>query len=199
MIEITDRQIDRVNLILGGMGNGSESVLKNAINRGLSSVRVQSVRSITKMYDITQKDIKADSTIYLRKAAGRDLAGHVSFSGMRIPLYKFNVTPREPSARRVKASVLKSSSPTSFTDAFIARMKNGHTGVFERTRKQGIEARVAIHGESKHTEKIRELFGPATAQMARNAVVLEHVEKEAQHVIDIRIEHEMDRILKGYS
>jgi len=199
MIEVNQGQIDRIGALLHNVKNGPERVLKDALNRGLSSVRTHSVRQISKTYNITQKDLKAESTIYLRKVTGNDLAGEIAFSGMRIPLYKFNVTPKVPEGNRpVSASVLKSNAPTPFSDAFVARMSNGHIGVFERTGMQGIASRLVDNGESKHTESIRELFGPATAQMASNTVVTSKAEQMAMQVIDRRIEHTIDRILNGH-
>lgn len=73
---------------------------------------------------------------------------------------------------------------TPFAEAFIAKMKSGHTGMFERDGKSRLP--------------ITEFMGPSTAQMAGNSVIVERVEEKTQEVVNKRIEHEITRILNGY-
>lgn len=185
MVGITSEQIERVESILSGVQRGPEKVFFNVINRALDTVRTAAGRQIREVYAIKQKDLRAESNIKLKKASQTDLAGEIAFAGCKIPLYRFNVTPKQPAQGvRVKAAVLKSSAQTEFEHAFIARMQSGHIGMFERAT-------------AKHLP-IDEFTGPSVAHMAGNSVVLEQVEKEAQETIDKRIDHEMDRILSGY-
>ena len=113
------------------------------------------------------------------------VVGMVSFAGYKIPLYRFNVSPTLPVQRAtVSAAVLAESGRTPFAHAFIAKMKSGHTGMFER--------------DGTGRLPITEFMGPSAAQMAANSVVVEQVEEKAQEVINKRIEHEITRILNGY-
>ena len=106
-------------------------------------------------------------------------------SQVQIPLYRFNVSPTLPVQRAtVSAAVLNESGRTPFAHAFIAKMKSGHTGMFERD------------GTSRLP--ITEFMGPSAAQMAGNSVVVEQVEEKAQEVVNKRLEHEITRILNGY-
>lgn len=185
MVEITSEQIARVESILNGVQRGPEKVFFNAINRALDTVRTTAGRQIREVYAIKQKDLRAEGNIKLKKASQNDLAGEIVFAGCKIPLYRFNVTPKQPAQGvLVKAAVLKSSAQTEFEHAFIAQIQGERVGMFERAT-------------AKHLP-IDEFTGPSAAHMAGNSVVLEQVEQAAQETIDKRIDHEIDRILSGY-
>lgn len=204
MIEITNEQIERVNLILSGVPNGAEKAITSVIQRATSTVRSEVVKGITGVYAISRQNIRAETTIKVRtRKADGGVVGTVSFAGYKLPLYRFNVSPTLPvktgentpvktengwrmlpKSQQVKAAVKRSSPQTPFIDAFIAEMNNGHTGMFERDGT----ARLPIF----------EKMGLSVPQMAANSVVLEQVEEKAQEVINKRIEHEITRILNGY-
>jgi hypothetical protein len=184
-IEVKDDAIERISDLLAGVPNGAHRVLNNALNRGLTTVRSESTKQITNVYDIKSASVKSESNIKMRKSTPDSLIGQISFSGFKIPLYKFGVTPKNPgTGKPVKARQMKSSSMTLFANAFIAQMRSGHIGIFERTGR----GRFPIH----------EIMGSSVAQMAGNSVVYDEVEKAAQETIDKRVEHEIGRILAGY-
>jgi len=185
VIEISNEQIESVNAVMHGVQGGAEKVFYNAINRALGTVRTTAGEQIREVYAISQRDLRAESNIRLKKANRNDLVGEISFAGCKIPLYRFNVSPKQPTrGLKVKAAVLKTRSQVEFEQAFIARMQSGHIGMFERKASKRLP--------------IKEFLGPSVADMAGNSVVLEQVENAAQETINKRIDHEMTRILNGY-
>lgn len=186
MIEITNEQIERVNLLLSGVPNGAEKAMNSVVQRVNSAVRTETLKGITSVYTISKQNVRAETTIKVEtKKTDGGVVGTVSFAGYKIPLYRFDVSPTLPGQRTtVTARTMKGRTKTRFEDAFIARMRSGHIGVFERDKKERLP--------------IREFPGHSTAQMAKNTVVLEQVEKKAQEVINKRMEHEITRILNGY-
>lgn len=186
MIQITAEQIERVNLILSSVPKGAEKAMKSVIQRANSTVRSEALKGITSVYAISKQNVRAETTIKVRtRAESGGVVGTVSFAGYKIPLYRFNVSPTLPVQRAtVSAGVKRDSGQTPFAQAFIAVMKSGHTGMFERDGKSRLP--------------ITEFMGPSAAQMAANSVVVEQVEEKAQEVINKRIEHEITRILNGY-
>ena len=186
MIQITNEQIERVNLILSEVPKGAEKALSSVIKRATSTVRSETIKGITEVYAISRQYIRAETTINMRtRNADGGVVGVVSFAGHKIPLYRFSVSPTLPVQRAtVKAAVKRGNAQTPFDHAFIAKMKSGHTGMFERDTS----ARLPIS----------EFMGPSTAQMAENSVILAEVEGKAQEVINKRVEHEITRILNGY-
>ena len=128
------------------------------------------------------------------------MIGSILFSGVKIPLYKFKVTPQAIGTRETVKGSLEKGHMTEFAHAFVALMDSGHIGVFERKGVQGIKSRLQkANGKgNKHTEKVGEIMGLSAAQMIGNSDVIERVESEAQETISARIDHEIDRILNGY-
>jgi len=192
MIEVTNdvtrESLNRIQLILSGVPKGAEKALGSVISRAQSTVRTTAVKEITKVYSITQRDVKAESNIRLRTITeDGGVIGTVSFSGFKIPLYRFNVTPKTPTPRRnqhVKAAQIIGNPQVRFNNAFIAKMKSGHIGMFER--------------DGRKRTPISEFAGSSVAQMAGNAAVLDKVEAAALETIEKRTEHEITRILNGY-
>ena len=186
MIQITNDQIERVNLILSGIPGGAQKAFSSVIRRANSTVKAETVRQITGTYAISAQRVRAGGNIraQVQKADG-GVVGTVTFAGYKLPLYRFNVTPTLPIQRaEVKAAVMRGNGQTPFAHAFIARMKSGHTGMFERKTGRSLP--------------ITEFMAQSTAQMAGNEEVLEQVSEKAQETVNKRIEHEITRILNGY-
>lgn len=186
MIQITAEQIERVNLILSNVPKGAEKAISSVIKRATSTVRSEALKGITGVYAISRQNVRAETTITMStKQVDGGVVGTVSFAGYKIPLYRFDVSPTLPNQHKtVTARLMKDRARTPFEEAFIAKMKSGHTGVFQRDKPDRLP--------------ISELPGLATEQMVRNTVVLAQVEEKAQEAIDKRIEHEITRILNGY-
>jgi hypothetical protein len=184
MIEITSETIDRVEKLLAGVPKGAERALAAAMNRGLSKISTGAARNVREVYAVQSSALSDATKINSKKASSGNLAGYVAFSGVKIPLYKFKVTPLyHNTGKLVKGGLMKGGGAT-FEDAFIATMKSGHTGVFERT----ISSRLPIE----------EKMGLSAAQMIANTTVMSKLEEDAQKTINDRLEHEIDRLLSGY-
>lgn len=184
MIEITAEAVERVETLLAGVPNGAERALSNAMNRGLSRIKTGAKRRVKEVYTVQSSAFSEATRERVNKTSAGNLAGYVSFSGFKIPLYKFKVTPTAPGVnRQVTAAVMKGGG-TPFQEAFIAQMKSGHIGVYER--------------ETKRRFPIEEKMGLAAAQMVANTKVMTGLEAETQELINQRIEHEIDRLLNSY-
>ena len=184
MIEITAEAVERVGAILAGVPNGAERALSNAINRGISRVKTGAIRRVKEIYTVQSGAFNEATRIRVNKASTGNLVGFVSFAGYKIPLYKFKVTPTAPGVKKqVRAAVMKGGG-TPFEDAFIAQMRSGHIGVFER--------------ETRKRCPIEEKMGLSAAQMVGNEKVIETLEEEAQQLVNQRLEHEINRLLSGY-
>ncbi len=108
MIEITSDTIERVETLLAGVPKGAERAFTNAINRGLSHTKTQAFKQVKAVYAVKQSALNEATKTRVQKASSGNLAGYVSFSGVKIPLYKFSVSPKEPGKKRkVRAGVMK--------------------------------------------------------------------------------------------
>lgn len=184
MIEITNEQIEHVNLLLANIKNAPNRVFYNVINRALGTVRSESGKAIRQTYNIKQADITASQNMKTKRASASNLVGSIEFAGMVIPLSRFKVTPSAPAQRRVSVSVLKAEGAKRLESAYVADLGRYGVGVFERlTRERNSSS---------------QLYGPSTAHMMSNEDVLSKVEKAAQQTINKRIAKEVNRILSGY-
>lgn len=184
-ITITEDTVRRVEKVLAGVSNGAPRALSNAINRGLSRAKTEATKEIKKVYTIKHSEIQKNTQIQVRQANAGEVAGYVSFSGVKIPLYKFSVTPKIPGTKEKVHAVVKRGGGGTFEDGFIQKMRStGHVGLFVRKGSTRLP--------------IEEKMGLAVAQMVGNDQVLEQIEKEAQKTVDQRIEHEISRLLNGY-
>lgn len=149
-----------------------EKALYFAKNRALNTVKTELARGVPKKYDTKQKTIRDRTRI------NKD-AGEVSVTGSPIRLFKFRVTPKSPKRQLVTASVKRARK--SLPHAFVAQMRNGTIGVFERV------------GKSRYP--IRQLYTVSAPQMAGNEEVLEAAMDRASIVFDERLSHEIGRLL----
>ena len=198
MIEISSEAVERVENILSEVPGGAQKALSAAMNRGLSKVKTAAFKEVRSVYAVQYAALKEATKTKVKNTSKGNLAGEISFSGVKIPLYKFKVTPQAvATGATVKASTMKGSM-TEFSHAFIAMMSSGHIGVFERTGTQGIASRLEAYNRSKHTEKVSEIMGLSAVQMISNENIMDKTEADAQETVNARIEHEIDRILNGY-
>lgn len=183
MIEINSEAIERAQTMLAGVPKGAERAFSNAINRAVTYSKTKAFKEVRKVYTVKQSDLNSKTSTKVQKASTGNLAGYVSFSGAKLPLYKFQVTPKAPGkGKKVRAAVMKGGGAT-FDSAFIANLGSG-MGVFER-----------ITSRRYPTE---EIMGLSAGQMVQNEVIIEQLTKEAQEKVDERLKHEIDRILNGY-
>lgn len=184
MIEITSETIERTQTLLAGIHKGAERAFSSAINRGLSHTKTQAFKQVKSVYNVKQSDLKSATAIRVQNANTGNVTGYVSFSGVKIPLYKFNVSQKTPKkSKNIKAGLMKGSW-TAFEHSFIAQMRSGHIGIFERTTSKRLP--------------IKEIMGLSGAQMVQNEIIIDQLSKEAQEKVDERLKHEIDRILNGY-
>ena len=149
-----------------------EKALYFAKNRALNTVKTELARGVPKKYDTKQKTIRDRTRVNKN-------TGDVSVTGSPIRLFKFRVTPTSPRRQLVTASVKRARK--SLPNAFVQRMGNGTTGVFERV------------GKSRYP--IRQLYTVSAPQMAGNEEVLEGAMERASIVFDERLSHEIGRLL----
>ncbi|MCL1904488.1 MAG: hypothetical protein FWF94_08785 [Oscillospiraceae bacterium] len=182
-IEVQNNSAERISTLLADIPGGAYRAMGNAIGRGLTTLRSETINQIREVYHIKKKDLMSTTHIKTQKPTGgdaSDIIGYVSFSGHKIPLDKFKVSATK---KGIKASQKKGGTMTPFIHAFMSNL-SGNQFVAERV------------GSSRFP--IKGLYGSSTAQMAGNSVVYDEVKKAAQETIDKRVEHEITRLLNGY-
>ena len=187
---------------LADIPGGIEVAMKRAMNRATAHLRTQSTREI-------RKDIRAEQNITTSYRYFNGVEAKISFRGKKIPLWRYGgSSPSKPTVNTEKTVMaivngnlrpvhpgvaaaghqLVSTSPTTFSRAFVAQMKSGHIGIFERTGGK------TPTGDAE----IRELMGSSVPQMLGNEEVQESLAEKTMAKMDERLEHEVNRILAGW-
>jgi hypothetical protein len=167
----------------------NEAEINKAINRAAKraadTAKAESVRQLSSEYTLPASEIRG--TITTRNVGGGKVGAVMNISSGPFALPKFKgVTPKEvmpPAKGPVQAQIKKGGGAT-LKQAFIAKMKSGHVGVFER------------QGEKPFP--IDQKFGPSVTGMFKaNESVNDAVMKLAGETFDKRVQHELERLLNG--
>lgn len=198
---------ERAEKILADIPGGAEKAIRSAMSRAVSRLRSQSSTVVREKYDISSADLRANQNVRV-SWSGDNTEARVIFSGHKIPLYRYGgASPKQPAVKttewvnalvagkwkRVHPGVaasghqFKSSPTTKFGNAFVAQMKSGHVGIFERTG-----------GANSRGDSIKEIMGSSVAQMLGNEEVAQKLIADANETLSTRLEHEITRILNGY-
>lgn len=189
--EIKVSGMEDVERRLGNLKSKAPLVLSRAINRAISNVKKNSAKETSSRYYITSGEVK--KTLRLVKASKSSLKAAVISSGSGIALSKFKVNPgttvryrgasRSPKVYR--AGVKKSGGVKPLAGdpkAFIAVMKSGHKGVFERTSDASLP--------------IKQLYGPSVPQIMKNQDILDVINKDAAETLQKRLDVEINNVLR---
>lgn len=194
---------------LADFPGGIETAMKRAMARATAHLRTNSTREIRKKYDISRKNVRADQNIRTSYRYFNGIEAKISFRGNKIPLWRYGgSSPKTPTVNPDKTIMaivngnlrpvhpgiaaaghqLVSTSPTTFSRAFVAQMKSGHIGIFERTGGK------TATGDAE----IKEIMGSSVPQMLGNEDVQESLAEKTMAKMDERLEHEVNRILAGW-
>ncbi len=128
-----------------------------ALNRSITSANVVMVRAIAGDLGVKQGVVK--DRIRVEAATPERLRARLYANAKRIPLIELGAKGPEPSRGRGRGVTVKGAGGRrAIANAFIATMRSGHRGVFQRVA--GSSGR---HGPPPHRSQlpIRELFGPS--------------------------------------
>lgn len=181
MAQIRVHHVEQIEKIFSQSKKEANRVLWRAINRSAIAARTRASVLIRRKYVVKAADVKR--RIKLRTATANRLSAEIRASGPVTPLMKFDVSPKFPDIMRVTSRVLKSGGRKPVQTGFVARVKNDHVNVFTRV------------GSSRYP--IRGLYGPSVAQMMGKDEIVESIQTRAQEVLDERLEHELNRFLRG--
>ena len=202
--------IDRATRLLSGVEGGIEKAVRGAMTRAVARLRSANVKAVRERYAISAANIRAEENVQVSYSYDRGVQAYVRFSGKRIPLFRFEgASPHQPtrdtSGRTPVMSgddnwrlmypsvaatghVLKETSPYKFEKAFVARMQNGHIGIYERTGGM----------TSNDKDEIQELFGPSVPQMLGSEDVEKSLAEETMKSFAKDLDHNVMAILSGY-
>jgi hypothetical protein len=184
----------------------SEAEINKAISRGAEKAadeaKKETVKQLLSEYTLSGSEIK--SPIKTRKMGGSEVGAVMNISSGVFPLYNFDgVTPREvmPPARGPVQVKVKKGGGATFKQSFVAKMKSGHVGVYEREEeKRRDKIRVKGKDSNKEYMHINEFFGPSIAGMfgrEKETEINIAAREKAMETLDKYVINELERLLNG--
>jgi hypothetical protein len=138
------------------LGKAAPRVAVRALNRSIVTGRTVMRKEVAMDTGLKQNTVSA--AFRTERATATSLVARLSVSGKRIPLIEFGARGPEPSRGRGRGvSARLKTGRGRYPHAFIATMRSGHRGVFQRV--PGAQRR----GPKPHHSQlpIYELFGPS--------------------------------------
>lgn len=203
MLEMTiEIDVDEIKERLGVLSDQSGKVIARAVNRAYPTGRTAIARETKKRYRITQKDVNGTKVLKVTKATAANPTAILSYTGEHENLSRWNgnraVSPNriikwahgKPNVRQYKAAVKRGSMKKLGGDnkPFIQKVRSGEkaefTGLFRRENKRRDAPLVSV-------------FAPAVPQIIKNEETMEQFRRAAGPMLQKRLEHEIDVVLKG--
>ncbi|MCM1307576.1 MAG: hypothetical protein NC223_03155 [Butyrivibrio sp.] len=217
-VDLDDKMLNSIKRKLEHLDGNADSVLKSVLDDVTAKIKADITEQTAGRYHITKGAIRKASKIKKSKSGAV-----VTVKGPVLSMTKFKVSPARPILKaknrpdRLSAAVKRGGLKPVSADpkAFVAKMKSGHIGVFQRTgrwdssvhptrtrnfnRKRPGNSRRQKGEKEKtgHNEVITELFSPAVPWMVGNEEIILHMKSEAGNALMKRISYEIDRILQG--
>lgn len=209
MITIDENGLAEAQKLLADMPKTIPKAAARAINKTATATKTEAWKQVKKIYTIKRVRFnKAWDKV--SRATASNLKAELISRSPRLPLSYFKIKPKSPPKRRPRNPVfvqVKRGEGGPIRDAFVARMKSGHTGVFHRMQDG---SRGEIHeykirprpkkrgqGMTKGIAQIEQNVGPAVPQMLGSKTVSAFIEKRASEVLNERFTHEVNAILNG--
>jgi hypothetical protein len=194
LIQVKVDQKKLASLLRGltDMPGNMATATSRAGNKTLTSTRAEMVRVIRRDYAIKAGDIRKELVIIRMTKA--KLEGRVKGeSSPGLPLIRFARISRIPSTKRTKIGgyspkkgipvfIRKDRGKRIVKATFLARMRSGHVGAFERINKE-------------KGRRIKEVFGPTPIKLLGSKANLQKIDRYAQATMDKNLQHEADFIL----
>lgn len=192
--------IEEVERLLGKAENKSGRVIANAANRTLSTGAKVIKQETANEYNVRQKDVEetlrrikgnwSDPTAVLRFTGGHGNLYNFGKGDMSVLKPRYTVrssSPYDPDPGNVFARVMRNGSmvPLNQNPKPFVQVVNGNLGLFQRI-------------SDKADAALRGVAPPAIPQVIRNDKVQERFQKETGEMLQRRMLHEIDRLMKGY-
>jgi hypothetical protein len=168
-VSVSEQQYRDLQAELRHIPNGAKTAARLAVNKAASRAYTRVVRGLSRLLNLKQKYIR--EVVKLVPATAATMVAKVRLLKQPIPLIDFGA---RQTRRGVVVKTRRGRPAELLRGTFLARMKSGHLGVFERRSRlnPALRRRVKVKrgGETSWTElPIEERFGPTPMGVFQNA------------------------------
>lgn len=181
--EIGADSLERLNKILAGVPDGIWKASYSALRRAGDTAKTRAGQYAAEEYTINKGDFMRNvrQKTHISSEVGGLVSMSISYAGNVLPLLTFRT--RYERGGLLRTQVKRNGAASVLEHAFAARVF-GPIGVFERV------------GEKRFP--VEQKFGPSTAHMMQNEIVVEKMDETIKETFDRRLEHEITRVLNGW-
>lgn len=195
--------VQEVRQRLGILADESGKVIARAVNRSYVTGKNAIAKEASRGYLITQKDVNDPKTLHVTRARAADPVATLEYSGRHRNLYHWNkgkaVSPGttilwsrgKPNVKVYKAAVERGHAKIGLmgeNKPFIQRVRKGEKGETVGLFRRATPAR---------DSRLVGVAAPAVPQILKNADVMARFRRAAGPMLQKRLEHEIDAVLKG--
>ncbi|WP_392559349.1 phage tail protein [Orbus mooreae] len=179
-----------VKSLMNELGDKAARIMADSQNRAIAGVRTDGTKLIKSESGIERKVIFKSFTLIKASAKSDNPTAKVIVSGRPVGLIKYPHKPKRIMAGKTRSGVKinVAGKDVHFKHGFVAKMPNGHIGIFERVR--GVKTKGG-------KEKLSEFFGPSVPQLAGRGAIEEKIIKQAQERFINRFNQQANRYLKS--
>jgi len=157
-VAMDQAQLDDLKERLAFIKGGWERAVVRAMNTAASQARTRTAQRAKAV--LTADPERIEQSLLTKKATYGARAATLRIFDQPIPLFRFDVSFMFPTVEGgVTAKTIQGDSPLTLKHAFVARMSNGHVGVFSRRGKERLP--------------IQEHYGPSVATVFEKTPGLE--------------------------
>ncbi len=193
--------IERLQRELRLFTPNAKRLVKSEVGRQGDKARKALLETITDHYALKKKNIRDGMAVRLEQGTATTATIKTVRKGRyKIAAYDFSVSKKNKYKMKKgeyhKLRLMKNGSGKVIKRGFIAKMKSGHVGLFERTMRGTIDGRTKKRGVNKHNSKISEMTGLAMAQMIPQSEA-EAICNDAQRALEERIRGLIEKAKRG--
>ena len=157
-VAMDQAQLDDLKERLAFIKGGWERAVVRAMNTAASQARTRTAQRAKAV--LTADPERIEQSLLTKKATYGARAATLRIFDQPIPLFRFDVSFMFPTVEGgVTAKTIQGDSPLTLKHAFVAKMSNGHVGVFSRRGKERLP--------------IQEHYGPSVATVFEKTPGLE--------------------------
>lgn len=177
-IEISVTGKEAASAMLNDFPKQIPKVLSRALNRANKAAETAAKREVADKYTLSRATVSA--TLKLKGATAGNLTAELRSTGGVMPVTKYKASQ---TGAGVEVQIKKGGGGL-ITSAFIANLRSGHVGAFNRT------------GSSRLP--IKERYGPSIPSILGTEPVSAVIQEKAVETFDKRLDHEVSAVLGGY-
>lgn len=205
-IEPYKAMLDAIEKRLTEMGQekNMHDILKKSIN-AVAKTGKEKLHEETKDYYTIKSRAFKKSDIVMRATSSRHPGATLTVKGLRIGVKSGYASRKNGKRKGASAQVLKTSAMKELKityggrayKAFLAAMKSGHTGIFQREPEKYMKKHKPAEGKRKGREAIKEITSLANAQAAGMAYIRSGLHGDLQEEFVYQMLKHMNAVIGG--